>query len=38
MRGEKGDDVRVGNSGEYACFALGIVRWVGLRGDGDLDC
>ena len=38
MRGEKGDDVRVGSSREYACFTLGVVRRLGLRGDGELDC
>lgn len=38
MRGEKGDDERVDSGGEYACFALGVVGRLGLRGDGDLDC
>ena len=38
MRGGKGDNRRIGSSGENACFALWVVGWPGLRGDGDLDC
>ena len=38
MRGEKRDDVGMGSGGEDACFALGVVGRLGLRGYSDLDC